>query len=208
MSVRLNKARREFIIRRVLDAAFSAKIKEAKAKVVKVVPEFRKTLMGKHTEAYDSLPENWTRRDQLASLVVGLDGAIYNVELPEAIRFPVRFTFNTIRRKTGELSVEIVAMRFHSRTSLDEGVYEGLPAAFEAIRPSLEELVALYDERRTMEAEVRAVVSSVTTEKRLYEVWPELVEIVPPTESSARGTALAVNIDELNKKIPLPQEKR
>lgn len=203
MSVRLNKGRREFIVRRVLAAAFEKKVKAAEAKVNKDFPKFRKTLLGKHAKAYDSLPTVWRRGDQRSAFTLQLPSGNTVLKLKELVYIPIHFGFAAVRRKSGEYAVE---MSLHwNKTAAD--YYEGHEAALDVLRPSLVELITLLEEQGVMEAEVEAVVNSVSTEKRLYEIWPELAEIVPPSDGEKRGTALTVNIDKLNEKIPLPQKK-
>lgn len=205
MSVRLTKTRREQITARVLDVSFTKKINVALGKVTKAFPKFRRTLLGRHAKAFDSLPERWHRDHRVSSVPITVpSGGNYHIRLPEATALPARISISTVRRKSGEYEFELTTG--WSNRGVDD-YFDDPAAAVEVLRPSLVELITLLDERGVMQQEVDAIVSGVTTEKRLYEVWPELIEIVPPTESKARGTAIAVNIDNLNRKIPLPQNK-
>lgn len=205
MSVRLNKSSRESIVHRVLAVAFDDKFKEVTARVVKQFPKFRATLLGKHAKAYDSLPDSWKRSGMFSTFTLTFDRTHHTVPLPEATSLPEHFSVEAVRRKTGEMSVRL-KNRWRSHDLKKQ--YEDADAALEVLRAPLEELAQLIVEREVMEEEVESVVNSVSTEKRLYEVWPELVEIVPPSENPARGTAMAVDVDKLNAKIPLPQEKK
>lgn len=62
---------------------------------------------------------------------------------------------------------------------------------------------AVNDLRSHVKAEVTAMVNSVTTIKKLLEIWPEAKELLPP-EEQVQSTALVANVDNLNTMIGLP----
>lgn len=207
MSVRLNNSIRDSIVNRVAAAAFDKKMKAAQAKVLKAFPKFRKTLLGKHAKAFDSLPDEWQRKHRFSAMRIDTPVGVHYLNLPETITMPeAGISVSALKRKDGSLSLELLT-RFRAETTPE--FFPDHDAAFEVLRPSLEELITLHIERHVMQSEVRAVVESVTTFKRLYEVWPELIEIIPPPDDNRRATskAMTVNIDKLNEKIPLPQKK-
>lgn len=59
------------------------------------------------------------------------------------------------------------------------------------------------DLRTHVKAEVTAIVNSVTTIKKLLEIWPESKELLPPDEQ-VQSTAIVANVDNLNTMIGLP----
>lgn len=61
------------------------------------------------------------------------------------------------------------------------------------------------DLRAHVKAEVTAMVNSVTTVKKLLEIWPESKELLPP-EEQVQSTAIVANVDNLNTIIGLPSE--
>ncbi|ALX77770.1 hypothetical protein OHJ75_004119 [Cronobacter sakazakii] len=64
----------------------------------------------------------------------------------------------------------------------------------------------LEAKKKDIESNVWAALNSVTTVKRLIEVWPESKELLP-TEADKPGSALpALRVDDLNKMIGLPTE--
>ena len=61
------------------------------------------------------------------------------------------------------------------------------------------------DLRAHVKAEVSAMVNSVTTVKKLLEIWPEAKELLPP-EECVQSTAIVANVDNLNTIIGLLSE--
>lgn len=82
-----------------------------------------------------------------------------------------------------------------------------------ADHPLADEFYALEKRREELEnrakvikAQVWAVVDSVTTIKKLLEVWPEARELLPPDEQPVITNVPAVLITSLNSAIGLPTE--
>ncbi len=63
---------------------------------------------------------------------------------------------------------------------------------------------ALKDETEQLTLSLWAVLNSVSTDKRLIEVWPEAVAFIPAAERAATPNLPALPIAELNKLIGLP----
>lgn len=62
----------------------------------------------------------------------------------------------------------------------------------------------LKDEKEQLSLSLWAVLNSVSTDKRLIEVWPEAVAFIPAAERAATTNLPALPIAELNKLIGLP----
>lgn len=60
------------------------------------------------------------------------------------------------------------------------------------------------DDREQLTVSLRAVLDSVTTDKRLVEVWPEAVAFIPAAERAASPQLPALPIADLNRLIGLP----
>lgn len=54
-----------------------------------------------------------------------------------------------------------------------------------------------------LRTEVMAILNSVTTTKKLIEIWPEAIELVPPATTKPKQLP-AVQVDALNKTLGLP----
>lgn len=85
--------------------------------------------------------------------------------------------------------------------------------SIEADNPLAVEFFELEQERsaiENIEASIRtqaeAAVSSCTTIKRLLEVWPEAVELIPRHDAVVAAGLPSVNVQELNTLIGLPTE--
>ena len=59
-----------------------------------------------------------------------------------------------------------------------------------------------------IKANVKAVVYSVNSTKRLVEVWPEAAELIPSEIEVVRAALPAINFENLNASIGIPSEKK
>lgn len=196
--MRLTNSMRDDIVRRVLKFKFEAPEKALKAEGNKLFGKIYDLLLGEHKAAIEKMPAHWF--PQLQSFVVDLDDATHVIEADYPRRLP------------GNLPRRFDAVKHRTRTdrawswSTDEaGDYKGV---FKLLEPHARKLIELDAEREALRAKLKALVYSVTTVKKLYEVWPELAEIVPmPEDTTNTGTALTVSVADLNKAIPLPSKK-
>ncbi|MDK1822457.1 Nmad5 family putative nucleotide modification protein [Klebsiella sp. K6-243] len=60
---------------------------------------------------------------------------------------------------------------------------------------------------KEIEANVWAALNSVTTLKRLVEVWPESKELIPENSDSVKSMLPALRVEDLNRMIGLPTEE-
>nr|DAX06415.1 MAG TPA: Nucleotide modification associated domain 5 [Caudoviricetes sp.] len=61
---------------------------------------------------------------------------------------------------------------------------------------------------RSIQANVKAVVYSVNTTKRLVEVWPEAAELIPSDIEVVRAALPAIDFANLNASIGIPSDKK
>ncbi|MBS0859610.1 Nmad5 family putative nucleotide modification protein [Providencia rettgeri] len=66
----------------------------------------------------------------------------------------------------------------------------------------------LAEKETEIETTTRAILSSVTTIKRLIEIWPESKELIPADISKSSATLPALQVEDLNKLIGLPTDKK
>lgn len=64
----------------------------------------------------------------------------------------------------------------------------------------------LEAKKKDIESNVWAALNSVTTVKRLIEVWPESKELLPKEADKASTALPALRVEDLNKMIGLPSE--
>lgn len=67
---------------------------------------------------------------------------------------------------------------------------------------------ALSKQREEVKVNVYAALNSVSTVKRLLEVWPESKELLPDDIDAARAALPALKVGDLNKLIGLPTEEK
>lgn len=61
---------------------------------------------------------------------------------------------------------------------------------------------------KSIKANVKAVVYSVNTTKRLVEVWPEAAELIPSEIEVVRAALPAIDFNNLNASIGIPSDKK
>lgn len=66
----------------------------------------------------------------------------------------------------------------------------------------------LSQQREEVKVNVYAALNSVSTVKRLLEVWPEIKELLPTNLDAARAALPALRVGDLNKMIGLPTEEK
>ncbi|MTC16841.1 Nmad5 family putative nucleotide modification protein [Providencia alcalifaciens] len=66
----------------------------------------------------------------------------------------------------------------------------------------------LKEKETEINTTVRAALNSVSTIKRLIEIWPESKELIPTDISKSTSTLPALQVEDLNKLIGLPTDKK
>lgn len=66
----------------------------------------------------------------------------------------------------------------------------------------------LNSSAKSIEANVKAVVYSVNSTKRLVEVWPEAAELIPSDIEVVRAALPAIDFNNLNASIGIPSDKK
>ena len=69
-------------------------------------------------------------------------------------------------------------------------------------------LAELTTSLTSIQKDVKAVLSSVSTTKRLVEVWPEAAELIPAEVEVVHASVPAVNFTSLNAAIGIPSQKK
>jgi hypothetical protein len=192
---RLTKDMRDEIVRKVLHYKFAEEEKALAAEGGRVFDAVIDAVQGEYKDKIAAVPEEYFHR---------------------TISFSVRVN-DSKRRNRGENTVSVSGTHpravpeghgFNRYSNLD--MKEVGEAAYKLAHDYAEKVLDKKDRRSSLKEKLTALVYSVTTTKRLYEVWPELAAIVPePKENQpAVGTALTVSVAELNKIIPLPPPKQ
>ena len=211
MSVRLtNDARRKIIAAAMDKSGFPKRIEEARANVEKVKMECLIAAFG-GLKAYRRLVDRIkTIKDKCKSLEAEgiLISSVTNYS-----------TWNANKMNLGGMNIsypsysvleqeEFVGLHF---IRLDHGAKPTLTADNPLVQKFLDAEKALQDlesSSRSIEENVKAVVYSVNSTKRLVEVWPEAAELIPSDIEVVRAALPAIDFNNLNASIGIPSDKK
>lgn len=205
MSTRLTNDLRADIVRGVLEFKFAAGEKLLAVEGKKLFETTLDALLDPHKAAIEALPQEW--RSETSNLAI-VDVASRESFLLSGARRIVPSKFNSRINLIGTVGKKAPRRLVYNYSRYDNnGLTRDLklPELFEHVLKAF----ALRAERKELSAKLEALVAGVTTTKKLYEVWPELAEIVPDDWSpkTSAGTAITVSVAELNRAIPLPTKK-
>lgn len=211
MSVRLtNDARRKIITAAMDKSGFPKRIEEARANVEKIKMECLIAAFG-GLKAYRRLVDRFnTIEEKIKSLK---DEGILVTSSREYT------TWNANKINLAGMNVSYPRSSVLSRPEfedlrfihLNDGAKPTLTAGNPLVQKFLDAEKALQDlesSSRTIEENVKAVVYSVNTTKRLVEVWPEAAELIPSDIEVVRAALPAIDFNNLNASIGIPSDKK
>lgn len=209
MSVRLTNAARDEIIKAALDkSGFPERLKEARDEVEKVKMECLIASFG-GLKAYRRICDKFkTIEDKIDALSKegilvksSRDYSTWNADKMNLGGMNVRYPNHSAL--SGEFE-DLMLIR------LSNGAKPTLPADNPLVQKFLDaeaKVKELDSSIKTIRENVRAVVYSVTTVKRLIEVWPESAELIPKEVEVVRAGLPAINFESLNAAIGIPTKK-
>jgi len=121
--------------------------------------------------------------------------------------------------RSGSINIAIGGRRLghlsYGTDAKGEEIYLVTPNRDKCLFPADHEITKLFDEifaaeakaekrKEEIEKTVWAALNSVSTIKRLIQVWPESRELIPENFDSIRAALPALKVDDLNKMIGLP----
>lgn len=182
--MRLTKELRKRIKDQIIEHRFNddkSKLDQKKDKFALKV--YTTVFSKKERELLVSLPEGWTTK--LSSFQVNLGGETHRFYLSEKLIFPGGYSnYSTVK------------------------AYDGSHALSEEKAKLICEKQNFNAEVNSAKADINAILTSVSTIKRLKEAWPEITTIVDnlaPEEKIANFPA--VRMQDLNKSLKLPVAK-
>lgn len=211
MSVRLtNDARNKIVAAAMKKSGFPKRLEEARANVEKIKMECLIAAFG-GLKAYRRLVDRFnTIKDKCKSLKAEgiLISSVTNYS-----------TWNANKMNLGGMNIsypkhsvlgqkEFVGLHF---IYLDDGAKPTLTADNPLVQKFLDAEKALQDlesSSRSIEENVKAVVYSVNSTKRLVEVWPEASELIPSEIEVVRAALPAIDFNNLNASIGIPSNKK
>lgn len=180
MTVRLNKFIRDQILDLMLTHAFGAREKELDKEKYALGNAIYEDVYPEETrKLMESLPGGFLA--SVGSLKIQFDGRNFtHVHFGEKRRVAYHHQYNAAKAYDGKhpLSKRLTAYQ----KAKDQ----------------------LSSERANAKVDARAVLDSVTTVKKLMEVWPECAEFARPFAAESPSRAVALPIKELNKALGLP----
>lgn len=215
-TARLTRHIRESLLKKLITRAFQERAQDIVNRCAALAVEFYEDALSKDLEAIRALPPGWLpTNDDLKVYVAGdMERLCFNGSLGNGC-------LSHVLRQTGaeEASVEGSVKGSFNRPHLP------FPAKFrgqclkqyEAGHPLEQKLTALKGELEDFETEVtrasktaEAAMNSVTTVKKLIEVWPEVEEFARPylVNGEQRAILPAVPRAELNAKLGLPPHEQ
>lgn len=209
MTVRLTNAIKDSIKNNALAKAGIFKQKEELKK------EFNRLALDVRIEALGG-------EDKVKKMELVLDVAISNLKMLEE---EVNSHIGVYNAKSNSLRPAFGGQRIRlrygkdSKDSKDEDIYLLTPDDNKCLFSAEHELSKRFEKlnkkeskikkkESEIEANVQAALNSVTTIKRLIEIWPESKELIPTDISKTSVLLPALQVEDLNKLIGLPTDKK
>lgn len=170
MSDRLTKSARESIAAQLIEKAFGEKkAMDARKKAVfkLLIDDYHRD----HKAVMKKLPKGALPVANYITIIYLGNEPNIHLEGPETPVFKSFFEYGSVAR--------------YSMDSLQKKLS---PEVFATLKSLVADIRAYHNEKRKFSSDVEAVLESVTTYKRLYEVWPEVAQVKPPIESPKRAT--------------------
>lgn len=176
--MKLTKGLRNQILSNVLNQTFKERSEALTATEYDLADRVYKKKFSKTVDLMNALPEGYLVSGE--SLSVSVDSTSEQLRLPECRR--------------GSLDI---FRNWHTSLSLNS---RESALGREILEWSRQGQV-LRNERQKLRSQVGAILESVTTLKRLKEVWPESVQYIPAEAETTGALLPAVRVDEVNKLI-------
>lgn len=210
MSVRLTNDARDKIINAAMEkSGFPTRIKAAKDNVEKVKMECLIASFGglkqyrRLVDRFNTIEEKIKALADEGILVrSSRDYSTWNADKMNLGGMTIQYPHNTV------LQGEFEGLRFirmHSNAKPTLAADHPLVQKFLDAEAKVQELDS---SAKGIEANVKAVVYSVNSTKRLVEVWPEAAELIPSEIEVVRAAVPAINFESLNASIGIPSEKK
>lgn len=211
MSVRLTNDARKKIIAAAMDkSGFPKRIEEARANVEKIKMECLISAFG-GLKTYRRLVDRFnTIKDKCKSLREEgiLISSVTNYSTWDANKMNLGGMNISYPKPSVLEQEEFIGLRF---IRLDHGAKPTLTADNPLVQKFIDaekELKDLISSSDSIEENVKAVVHSVNSTKRLVEVWPEAAELIPSDIEVVRAALPAIDFNNLNASIGIPSDKK
>lgn len=211
MSVRLTNDARDKIIAKAMEkSGFPKRLEEARNNVEKIKMECLISAFG-GLKPYRRLVERFNTIEEKAKALASegilvkspRDYSTWNADKINIAGMNVSYPRQSVLNNP-----EFEGLRF---VRLNDGAKPTITADNPLVQKFLdaEKVVEELDSSaKTIKANVKAVVYSVSTTKRLVEVWPEAAELIPSDIEVVRAALPAIDFANLNASIGIPSDKK
>lgn len=177
---RLTKSLRERMTRCVLDNAFSEKLKAAKKDKCVVADKIYVDIYGPHIKAMEALPAGFFESGH--HLYISISGQRHCLQFTESKLSAHNHDYHNMAKiYVGD---ELVAIEYQKAVNACDDIEK---------------------QRKSMAHEVEAILNSVQTFKKLWEVWPESKSLLEKFESKPTVAMLpAIQFERVNAALGLP----
>ncbi|AGF88364.1 hypothetical protein PJM40_0055 [Salmonella phage vB_SenP_UTK0002] len=211
MSVRLTNDARDKIIAAAMEkSGFPKRLEEARANVEKIKMECLIAAFGglkpyrRLVDRFNTIEEKIKAlKDEGILARSSRDYSTWNADKMNLAGMTVSYPKHSV------LSLpEFEGLRFIRKSNNDKPTLLADNPLVQKFLDAEKVVEELDSSAKGIKANVKAVVYSVNSTKRLVEVWPEAAELIPSEIEVVRAAVPAINFESLNASIGIPSEKK
>lgn len=211
MSVRLTNDARDKIIAAAMEkSGFPKRLEEARANVEKIKMECLIAAFGglkpyrRLVDRFNTIEEKIKAlKDEGILATSSRDYSTWNADKMNLAGMTVSYPKHSV------LSLpEFEGLRFIRKSNNDKPTLLADNPLVQKFLDAEKVVEELDSSAKGIKANVKAVVYSVNSTKRLVEVWPEAAELIPSEIEVVRAAVPAINFESLNASIGIPSEKK
>lgn len=211
MSVRLTNDARDKIIAAAMEkSGFPKRLEEARANVEKIKMECLIAAFGglkpyrRLVDRFNTIEEKIKAlKDEGILAKSSRDYSTWNADKMNLAGMTVSYPKHSV------LSLpEFESLRFIRKSNNDKPTLLADNPLVQKFLNAEKVVEELDSSAKGIKANVKAVVYSVNSTKRLVEVWPEAAELIPSEIEVVRAALPAINFESLNASIGIPSEKK
>lgn len=211
MSVRLTNDARDKIIAAAMEkSGFPKRLEEARANVEKIKMECLIAAFGglkpyrRLVDRFNTIEEKIKAlKDEGILAKSSRDYSTWNADNMNLAGMTVSYPKHSV------LSLpEFEGLRFIRKSNNDKPTLLADNPLVQKFLDAEKVVEELDSSAKGIKANVKAVVYSVNSTKRLVEVWPEAAELIPSEIEVVRAAVPAINFESLNASIGIPSEKK
>lgn len=211
MSVRLTNDARDKIIAAAMEkSGFPKRLEEARANVEKIKMECLIAAFGglkpyrRLVDRFNTIEEKIKAlKDEGILVKSSRDYSTWNADKMNLAGMTVSYPKHSV------LSMpEFEGLRFIRKSNNDKPTLLADNPLVQKFLDAEKVVEELDSSAKSIKANVKAVVYSVNTTKRLVEVWPEAAELIPSEIEVVRAALPAIDFNNLNASIGIPSNKK